>query len=64
MVLCVQVGRGVRWWGRGMNVSWVGWLGASASASALGDRRVLCGSCRIRVTSMHYIKSIRMYVCG
>ena len=46
----------VRWW----------WLGASASASAsaLGDRRVLCGSCRIRVTSMHYIKSIRMYVCG
>jgi hypothetical protein len=34
--------------------------GGGASASALGDRRV-CGSCLIRVTSMHYIKSIRMF---
>ncbi len=31
------------------------------SASALGDRMFLCGSCLIRVTSMHCIKSVRMF---
>ena len=41
----------------GMNV---GWVVVGESASALGDRRVLCESCRIRVISMHYIKSIGM----
>jgi hypothetical protein len=32
----------------------------SASASCIGRQRGLCGSCQIRVTSMHYIKSIRV----
>ncbi len=48
--------RVVRW--RGVYVSWVMVVGASASA--FGDRRV-CGRCLIRVSSMHYIKSIRMF---
>jgi hypothetical protein len=48
-----------------LDVSWfcfvqdekfIGWR----SASALGDRRV-CGSFLVRVTSMHTIKSIRMF---
>ncbi len=42
-----------------MSVSWV--LMVGGSASALGDRSVLCGSCLIRVTSMHDMKSIRMF---
>jgi hypothetical protein len=32
------------------------------SASALGDRRGLCGSSLMRVTSMHAIKSRRTFV--
>ncbi len=58
VVLCVQVG----WFvggGGGVNVSWV--LMVGGSASALGDRSVLCGSCLNRLTSMHDMKSIRMF---
>jgi hypothetical protein len=47
----------VRW--RGMNVSWAVVVGESASA--LGDEKGLCGSCLIRVTSMHDIKSIHLF---
>jgi hypothetical protein len=32
-----------------------------ASASALGDKRVFCGSCLICVSSIHNIKSIRVF---
>ncbi len=33
------------------------------SASALEDRRGLCGRCLMHVTSMHDIKSRQRYVC-
>jgi hypothetical protein len=33
------------------------------SAGALGDRRGLCGSSLMRVTSKHDIKSRQTYVC-
>ena len=56
VVLCVHVGWFVGW--RGMNVSGVV---VGESTSALGDRRVCVGSYLIRVTSMHSIKSIRMF---
>ncbi len=43
-----------------MNVSLVVVVGESASA-LVGRQKGLCGSCLIHVTSMHYIKSIRMF---
>ena len=48
----------VRW--RGMNINWVV---VGESTSVLGGRQkgVLCGSCLMRVTSMHCIKSIRVF---
>ncbi len=55
MVLCVQIG----WFVGGENeCSFVVVVGASASA--LGGQKGLCGSCLIRVTSMHSMESIRM----
>jgi hypothetical protein len=38
-----------------MNVSFV------VVVECVGRQRGLCGSCLIRVTSVHYIKSIRMF---
>jgi hypothetical protein len=44
-----------------MNVNWMVVVRCK-SASALGDRRGLCESSLMRVTSMHGIKSRRAYV--
>jgi hypothetical protein len=47
VILCVQVGQ------------FVGG-GNECKCECVGRWKGLCGSCLIRVTSMHYIKSVRM----
>ena len=42
-----------------MNVSWV--VVVRCKCECVGRQKGLCGSCLIRATKMHYIKSIRMF---
>ena len=42
-----------------MNVSWV--VVVRCKCECVGRQKGLCGSCVIRATSMHHIKSIRMF---
>ena len=56
MVLYVQVG----WFVGGGNECKLGVV-VRCKCECVGRQKGLCGSCLIRATSMHHIKSIRMF---
>ena len=56
MVLCVQV---VWFVGGGNECKFCG--GGWCKCECVGRQKGLCGSCLIRIASMHYIKSICMF---